>query len=364
MRKFLIAVALLAWLWTGRFGSTPPFRDGAGKVQPGSVAEMQRVMLGGVEQSIVIRGRDARAPILIWLHGGPGTDETGMWRRYNAALEDHFVVVYWTQRGTGRSFHTDIPIASMTLPQFIADLDQLVALLQARFHQPKVALAGHSWGTNIGVAYALAHPAKVSAYVGIGQIANSAEGERRSYAFTLAEATRRRDAEALAASTALGPPPYRIESIVAQRGWLEKFGGGSFRVSVSLPRLMWQSYQANEVTWLDGLGFARGTDFSLAALAPQVAGLDWLHTATRFAVPVFILAGRYDHNTDADLAHSYFERIEAPYKRFVWFERSAHSPPFEQPAAFNAMMIESVLPVVRASLATPPAPVDSKAVGG
>tara|TARA_B110001452_G_scaffold195059_1_gene165030 strand:+ start:2917 stop:3057 length:141 start_codon:yes stop_codon:yes gene_type:complete len=36
----------------------------------------KRVNLGGVDQSVVIRGRNAVAPILIWLHGGPGMDAT------------------------------------------------------------------------------------------------------------------------------------------------------------------------------------------------------------------------------------------------------------------------------------------------
>ena len=63
---------------------------------------------------------------LVWLHGGPGMDETGMWRRNNAALEDHFLVIYWTQRGTGRSYDSAIPATSMRLSRFVADLDELV----------------------------------------------------------------------------------------------------------------------------------------------------------------------------------------------------------------------------------------------
>lgn len=364
MRRPIIAVLILggiaAWLYHGRYGSTPPFLDSDGRPVAGSVATMERVVLGGVEQSIVIRGRSARAPILIWLHAGPGTDETGMWRRNNAALEDHYLVVYWTQRGAGRSWQPDIPPASMTIPQFVADLDQLVGLLQGRFRQPRVALAGHSWGTNIGIAYALAHPDKVSAYVGVGQVTFATESERRSYAFTMTEARRRNDAEAIAELTALGPPPYPIASILTQREWLEKFGGGSFRKPVSMPQLMWQSFQASEVTWLDGVGFVRGADFSLKALAPEMARVDWLHGATRLAVPIFIVAGRHDHNTDSNLAFDYFKRIEAPYKRFIWFEDSAHSPMFEQPAAFNAFMIDTVLPVVERYRGALPPPIDNE----
>jgi len=346
--KFSIVIiailAIAAFLYYGRFGSTPSFRDAAGAQLQGSVAEMQRVKLGGVEQSITIRGRNAKAPILIWLHGGPGQDETGLWRLYNAALEDHFVVVYWTQRGTGRSYDSSIPAASMTLQQFVADLDQLIGILKSRFNQNKVVLAGHSWGTNIGVAYTQQHPENVSAYVSIGQIANSAEGERRSYAWVMAEAKRRNDAEAVADLERLGAPPYPIASILVQRSWLGKFGGGSFHDDVPLIELMLRSFRASEVTWYDGIKYRAGAYFSLDALSPQVAKFDWLHTATQFKVPIFIVAGRYDHNTDAGLAHEYFDKIAAPIKQFKWFEKSAHSPQFEEPAAFNAFMINQVLP--------------------
>jgi proline iminopeptidase len=352
MGRRLVVIAVLlgsaAYLYHGRFGSTPSFRDRAGQTTQSSVATMERVTLGGVEQSITIRGRNDKAPILILLHGGPGMDATGMWRYFNSALEDHFVVVYWTQRGTGRSYASTIPIKSMNLGQFVADLDQLVDIVRRRFGADKVVLAGHSWGTNIGVAYSQAHPEKVSAYVGIGQIVNAAEGERRSYTFTLVEAKKRNDAKALAELNRIGPPPYPVESLLIQRGWLEKFGG-AWHMPTPFSQLLLISYKASEMTWYDGVKFQAGVDFSLNALQPEVDKIDWMRTATRFAVPVFIVAGRHDRNTDADLAHEYFESVEAPVKRFKWFEQSAHSPPFEEPQAFNDFMIRDVLPLTRPS---------------
>ena len=340
----IATLAIAANLYAGRFGSTPPFLDGSGAVVTGSVATMERIYLGGVEQSVTIRGRVANSPILILLHGGPGMDATGMWRFHNAALEDHFVVVYWTQRGTGRSYSSGIPVKSMTLDQFVADLNQLVGILKRRFGQSKVVLAGHSWGTNIGIAYAQAHPENVSAYIGIGQIANAAESERRSYAFTVAQAKKRGDAEALVDLTKIGPPPYPTDALLIQRGWLDKFGG-AWHKPTSMFQLMLTSYKASELTWYDGVKFNAGIDFSLKALGPQIDKIDWMGKATRFAVPVFIVAGRHDRNSDANLAHEYFDKIGAPVKQFKWFEQSAHSPPFEEPAEFNAFMINDVLPV-------------------
>jgi len=43
----------------------------------------------------------------------------------------------------------------------------------------------------------------------------------------------------------------------------------------------------------------------------------------------------------------YFETIAAPLKRLLWFEESAHNPPFEQPHRFVSVMTDQVLPLVK-----------------
>lgn len=341
----LLLIAFGAWQYLGRWGNTPPFRDSSGEIVSGSVAEMKRVRLGGVDQSITIRGRSAKAPILIWLHGGPGQDETGLMRRYNGSLEDHFLVTYWTQRGTGRSYSSAIPILSMNIAQYVSDLDELIAYLKKRFGPQKVVLVGHSWGSSLGVAYAQAHPENVAAFVGVGQVVNAAEGEKRAYHFALDEAKKRGNTEATRELTALSEPPYPIESILVQRKWGEEFGGGNFRKPTSLINLMWQSYGASEVTLMDGIYFLPGANFSLDTMSAENAKVDWWNDAKKFQMPVFILTGRHDHMLDASLQKAYFDRIDAPTKEFHSFENSAHSPLFEESDAFNKFIFEKVLPV-------------------
>lgn len=344
----LVVCAVAVWQYASRWGHTPPFRVESGQLVPGSIAEMHRLKLGGVEQSVIIRGRSTKAPILIWLHGGPGQDETGLWRHFNSALEEHFLVVYWTQRGTGRSYSSDIPASSMTIAQFVSDLDELIEYMQARFGAQKVVLSGHSWGSSVGVAYAQSYPEKVSVLVGISQVVNAVEGEKRSWRFTLEEAKQRGNDAAYKELLALGEPPYSTSSMMVQREWLEKFGAGSFRKPTSLATLMWQSFEASEVTVLDGVYYQRGGDFSLTSLAVENAKVDWWNHARNFAMPVVIATGRFDRNTDADLQKEWFERIGAPAKEHFWFEESAHSPLFEEPEKFNRMMIETVLPLALA----------------
>jgi proline iminopeptidase len=57
----------------------------------------------------------------------------------------------------------------------------------------------------------------------------------------------------------------------------------------------------------------------------------------------------------ATLAAQYFATIDTPCKRLVWCEQSAHHPPFEEPERFAAVLVDQVLPLVRAQTRTCPA---------
>jgi proline iminopeptidase len=72
---------------------------------------------------------------LILLHGGPGLGETALFRHFNAPLETYFTAVYWDQRGTGKSYYPTISPSSMTVEQFIGDLNELIDAVCER-HAP------------------------------------------------------------------------------------------------------------------------------------------------------------------------------------------------------------------------------------
>jgi proline iminopeptidase len=112
---------------------------------------MEQRPIGGVSQALWFRGLDTHKPAVVLLHGGPGASESALFRHFDAALEQHFLMVYWQQRGTGRSYHSDIPPNAMTIAQFERDLDEVVDYVRKRFQQNKVILLAHSWGTEIGL---------------------------------------------------------------------------------------------------------------------------------------------------------------------------------------------------------------------
>jgi pimeloyl-ACP methyl ester carboxylesterase len=325
-------------------GKTPAFRESDGEVVSGSIAEVAYRPLGGRDQWVLIRGRSVAEPPLILLHGGPGLSETSWFRSFNASLEDGFTVVYWDQRGAGKSYDRSIPRSSMTVEQFIADLDDLVEAVRARLGGAKVVIFGHSWGSALGVLYAGRHPDKVAAYVGSGQYGDAAAGEAASYEYALHEAQRRGNRRALRQLREIGPPPHTPQQLWTERTWAMRFEGG-MRPS-ALWRIARASVGAPESSLLDLRRTMRGFRFSLDAMWGEASRLNLLDLVPALEMPVFLFLGRNDHWVPPQVSVAYFHRLAAPSKRLVWFERSGHEPFVDEPVKFNSAMTELVRPVV------------------
>jgi hypothetical protein len=59
---------------------------------------------------------------------------------------------------------------------------------------------------------------------------------------------------------------------------------------------------------------------------------------TQVEIPVYFFTGRHDYTDPFTLTEQYIAKINAPEKRMVWFEASAHFPFYEEPAAFAWQM--------------------------
>ena len=303
-------------------------------------------MIGGVPQRLWFRGSSRDNPALVLLHGGPGGSLGALFRRYNAELERHFLVVTWEQRGAGRSYRRDIPSASMTVAQFVRDLGGVVELVKARFRQDRVILLAHSWGTILGTLYAHRHPENVAMYMGVGQIANMPEGERLSYDFARSEAARRGSRRAVTELKRIGPPPHTLSALLTERRWVSHFGGNIYR-GPTTPDLILEALRADEFNLRDLLKLVQGSRFSTKHLRAEMSRTNFTETHLSFKVPMLFLLGRHDRVAPGVLAAAYLERLSAPYKKVVWFENSAHNPNYEEPETFNRVILEEALAVTK-----------------
>lgn len=331
----IATVGVLGYLTAGTH--TEPFVDSTGNPIPNSIAEEQRLMLGGVEQYVLVRGNNRDSPLMVFVHGGPGAAETPFLRMHNAALEDDFVVVYWEQRGAVHSYDPKSDPADITIDRLTKDLGELVGILLAEFEQEKVLLVAHSWGTVLALEHTAAHPETVAAYIAISQTISQADSDAEGYEWALARARENEDTGAIKLLESIGHPPYTIDQFITQRRFVNQFGG-TFLAGESDLELAFSMIQTDEFAWPDLSSFVKGVSSSGAALWPEQKNYDARERHPSLDAPIVMVMGRHDRVISPILGVEYFEMLIAPEKELIWFEKSAHGPPFEEPEKFNEVV--------------------------
>jgi pimeloyl-ACP methyl ester carboxylesterase len=293
----------------------------------------RKITLGSVDQWISLRSEDVTNPMILFLHGGPGTAQISFARKPQRGLEKHFLVVNWDQRGAGRSYSRSLARHDMTIERFVLDAEELVEALLREFRQTQVFLVGHSWGSIIGAKLAAKRPDLVAAYVGIGQVVDMKRGEEISYQFTLTEAERLGNAKALRELQRIGHPPYRnLRDAGVQRKWLARLHGATAKgspIGTLLRNLSLRDTRPSDI-----VRFIWGAMFSLSCLEEQQNEVNLQTEVPELEVPVCFCAGRRDYNVPFELVVEYLQSLRAPRKEIVWFERSGHLPNFEEAEKF------------------------------
>lgn len=321
-------------------------------VRPDGVQESFVAVLGGARQAVSVRGADRANPILLFVHGGPGSVEMPMAWSFQRPWEDYFTVVQWDQRGAGKSYPLNDPEAlapTMTLERYRDDAIELIELLRKRYGKRKVVLMGHSFGSAVGLAVAAKRPDLLHAYVGVGQAIDFRENERVGLAWTLEQARARRDAQAVQALEALRPYPdggeFTIDRADAWRKYSIAWGAlAAYRDNADF--YFASTRLSPEYTPADLEAWDMGSAFSVTTLWPRLAAVSFrdLH---QLQVPVLFFLGRHDYTVPAPIAADWLARVRAPNKRVVWFEHSAHLPMVEEPGRMFAALLEHVRPLAQ-----------------
>ena len=217
----------------------PKITDRNGQPLKNSIAEWRLVELGDWPQWLSIRGANRNNPILLFLHGGPGTSETPFLIKYNSDLEKSFVVVSWDQRGAGKSYSIKIPPETMTVDRFIADTHELTQHLKEEFSREKIYLVGHSWGTLIGMRAAHRYPEDYYALISIAHTSDGHREELLTYQKVLEQARQSNNIKAIQELQRIGQPKngrYKDgdKSLGIKLKWVRHFGGAAFHNEKSI----------------------------------------------------------------------------------------------------------------------------------
>lgn len=309
------------------------------------------VSLGGIDQWISVRGDDARSPVLLVVHGGPGAT-TSIFTPQLRSWERRFTVVQWDQRGAGKTFgrHGAKGSGALSLDRLADDGVALAEHLCEQLRQDRVIVLGSSVGSAIALHMVRKRPELFAAYVGTDQ---NVGGDREHLGHRLALAALRASGNDRGARELerIGADPARwSRDAFDRRNRLVagvRSGGPDMITEVTLPAM----FASPQHGWRDLVDLTRGLRFSLDQLHAEVATFDARALGTRFDLPFVVLQGAHDLVTPTELARRFVEDVDAPYKAFATVEGAGHLAAFARPERFLALLLQHLAPRLDRGLA-------------
>jgi proline iminopeptidase len=302
---------------------------GQSPIVPG---EHQAVLNGAkLWYKIAGRAQPGQAPVL-FLHGGPGYNSYSFEKTIGTQLEDHEVMIYLDERGSGRS---ERPAGhDYKMSTLVADVEAL----REKLGVPQLSLMGHSFGGTIALEYAARFPEHVQKLI----ILDAASDLPKILALWRTQIEVRypevwkqaldgplgqelKDAEATKDTCTIAKADFK-----AEMASLQKVNGQEFRNWQQFHEERYQQQQ-NELDNASGL---RNTgELGSAYFGPDSQFPCYRFTAfQRLTMPVLVSVGRYD----GAIGEQQMQDLAAhlPNARFDEFDSSAHFVYAEQPEKF------------------------------
>ena len=301
--------------------------------------------INGIRQYIQIRGADKKAPLMLFLHGGPGGSMAGLCHVMQPEWEHHFTVVNWDQRNACKTYLANKSNAaaisqSGTLEDYMADIDAVIAYLHTVYDFEKIILMGFSWGSLIGAEYAKRHGETVSHYIGVGQFIHYIDGLHYSCEW-LRKVVKGAPADVEkinAFENSIPDPPQMTPAFMNSLHGFSMLGakyiakdGRAFPIKSLLTSPF--------LRFGEKMAMVHGNPKLLSGTYQTMLSHDFRNNL-HFDMPVLFVSGDEDFVCPNELLAQHFGQITAPQKKNVVISKATHTCFYDQPTAFLDTIID------------------------
>lgn len=284
--------------------------SGSGAHAPGAPVDETLVrVVGGLEQTITLRGADAANPLLFLISGAgaalsPMADFFTPWERA-------FTLVHWDQPNAGATLARHGFVEPFGYERLAQDAATVAEIVLARLGARRLTVIGLSMGTVTALKLAHARPDLVGVYVACGQITHWPHQQAHAYDLALDRAGPAAAADLLR----IGPPP-----------WEDLDGELTLSAHANVPTVREQAAMAG-FRPPSGQSASHQREAARAAylyLKPELDGFDAMALGP-IATPMVFLQGEEDRYTPTADVEAYARAVQAPAKAFVTLAGAGHN---------------------------------------
>ncbi|GKX67579.1 alpha/beta fold hydrolase [Inconstantimicrobium mannanitabidum] len=294
------------------------------------------VSINGIEQFLFHLGTSYDNPVMLYLHGGPGSAESLLTGAFQEKWEEIYTVVHWDQRGAGKTL-TQNPNKLPTIDLMLQDLYEVVQYLKKKYSKQKIVLLGHSWGSILGSLFIKKYPEDIAYYIGAAQVIDIVENEKVGYNKVKELIEQADDKRSLKKLEGIGE--YPGNKIDFGKEFLKKCNvvrklQGKYKIGLELRFSIWIAMLKSPIfNFLDIISFIKIPKANENVLKFLV-NFDLCNESLEYRVPIYYVLGGCDWQAPYIIAQNYFEQINAPYKKIYIIPNAGHFLMLDQPGLF------------------------------
>lgn len=302
----------------------------------GGINEFMYVEINETKQWINIYGKNKNNPVLLYLHGGPGSSTSEIDYAFTRKWADIFTVVTWDQRNCGKSYNKSQNNITLTKDMLMEDGKEMTEFIKSYLNVDKITLLGHSWGSIYGANLVLAYPDCYNLFIGCGQLVDIVRNEEAFKKEAIKWA--KNDEETLKLLEKVHPEDITPDSIKAKNKILKKYGynimkdGADYFFPAAIlfnPNYSvkdWFSYfKRDKEMYLD---FFRTDEFKSFSLTGKY----------EYRVPYININGDMDYQVNYKLSADYFDKVEAPEKDLYIMKDTTHALMISKSEEFSKIL--------------------------
>lgn len=292
------------------------------KIPSNGVNESMYVDINGTRQWINIYGEKRDNPVLLYLHGGPGSSTSDIDYAFTRKWADVYTIVTWDQRNCGKSYDKSQNNIVITKDLLMRDGKEMTEFLLKHLSKEKITILGHSWGSLYGANLVLEYPEYYDTFIGTGQLVDSDENEKRFKE----EATKwaKGDNESMKLVSQLTPEKTTMEHYRIKNTLMNQYGYGMMKDGSDYNLFTTILFNPN-YTIADWFFYFFGDasvymEFDMSDEFKKFS----LKGRYDYSIPYYNINGDKDYQTNFELAEEYFEKVNAPKKKLYIMKDTTH----------------------------------------
>lgn len=305
-------------------------------IEANEISEIRTYNLGGYEQKVLIEGRKKENPIVIFLHGGPGSPvpfSVGC-RGMFPEITEKATMVYWDQLGSG--INDRVIDESFTIDRFVKMTVDLIEAIKKDFPENELRLFAVSWGSILSARAAAEVPELLDGVVVYGQVLKNLSFNDEIFEVLekskMPEKLKKRLREIKTNET------HTVDDMRPMAGWVRKYTDGyqcKEGQKAPLGNILWQIYTSPDYKFKDFKAIVMNGTMKNKSLLNELLTVDTSDLLAGVKIPYVVIQGETDIVTSTKAVKAFIEESDNPNLKFKAVEKSGHIP---GPAAMDEII--------------------------